>query len=95
MTTFDLDHLARLSQLDLPAHRRDGIARDLTGLFVHIEKLAEVDVSGIEPSAHAEALLAPLREDRARPSQPQQAALANAPQTHGDQFVVPRVVGEE
>lgn len=94
MTEFNLDHLARLAQLELAPDQRAAIEKDLAGLFVHIEKLAEVDVEGTQPSAHAEALLAPLREDQSRPSQPQSTALANAPAAHSGQFVVPRVVGE-
>jgi aspartyl-tRNA(Asn)/glutamyl-tRNA(Gln) amidotransferase subunit C len=84
--------LANLRLSDAEVHR---LASDLDQILTHIDKLNEVDTSGIEPMAQvlfeAEET-ATLREDLERPSLGNQVALANAPQAGAGYFKVPKVI---
>ena len=60
--------------------------------FLVVEKLNELDVSGVEPTAHATPLSNVMREDEPRDSLSQEDALRNAPKTANGLFVVPKIV---
>ena len=64
----------------------------LQGILSYMEKLDAIDVSGIEPTAHANPVLNVTRPDEVCPSLPVEEALRNAPKSANDQFVVPKVV---
>jgi aspartyl-tRNA(Asn)/glutamyl-tRNA(Gln) amidotransferase subunit C len=54
-----------------------------------------VDVSGVEPMAHALPLQNVLREDVVEPSLPIEEVLKNAPEVDGRFFKVPKIIGGE
>jgi aspartyl-tRNA(Asn)/glutamyl-tRNA(Gln) amidotransferase subunit C len=88
----------RVADLANLALRDDEVARmvqDLDGILSHIDKLNELDTTGIEPMAQvlfdAEET-ATLREDHVRPSLPNVDAVANAAVTSGGYYKVPRVI---
>jgi aspartyl-tRNA(Asn)/glutamyl-tRNA(Gln) amidotransferase subunit C len=54
--------------------------------------LNEVDTDDVEPMAHAVEVTNVLREDAVRESLPREAALANAPKTDGECFLVPPIL---
>ena len=58
----------------------------------YVEKISEVDVDGVEPMMHGHALVNVFREDEVRPSMDREAALANAPASTGDEFLLPKIV---
>ena len=64
----------------------------LDSILSYVEKLAQLDTTGIQPTTHALAIQNAFREDEARASLPQQEALANGPLQNGEAFVVPRVI---
>ena len=71
------------------------MAQDLDEILTHMDKLNELDTSGIEPMAQVlfEAdETATLREDRERPPLGETLALANAPAAGGGYFKVPKVI---
>ena len=57
-----------------------------------IAKLKEVDVTGVEATAHAFPLVNVTRPDVAGEPLPHDEALANAPSRSGGLFVVPKIV---
>jgi len=62
----------------------------------YIAELGEVDVTGVEPTAHAAQLTNVWRQDEAKTSFPRETMLANAPGViHGDLIKVPRVLPSE
>ena len=71
------------------------MAQDLDGILSHIDKLNELDTTGVEPMAQvlfdAEET-ATLREDQVRPSLSNAEAVGNAPVTSGGYYKVPRVI---
>ena len=84
--------VARLARIAEPEARIDPLARELTGIMAWIEKLAEVDVEGVEPMTSAVSMAAPLREDVVTEGGDPERVLSNAPRRAGDFFVVPKVV---
>ena len=88
-------HVARLARLALTAEEEERTAAQLGHVLEYIERLAAVDVSGIEPlsfagdASEAEAV---MRDDTVRPSLPREKVLAEAPEQDGGAFVVPRIL---
>ncbi len=90
-----VDHVARLARLDLSEDERERMQDELTTILAHVERIQALELDGIEPTSHAVPLANVLREDEARPSLPQEVALANAPEAEDDRFKVPRIVEDQ
>ena len=88
----DIDHVAKLARLALTPEEKAVFGSQLAGILSRVEALGRVDVSGIEPSAHAAAVNNVWREDAARPGLPVADALRNAPAQRDHMVVVPKVV---
>lgn len=88
----DIDHLARLARLDLTPAEKAAFSAQLAEVLSHIERLEQVDVSGVEPMAHAFPVHNVWAEDVAEPGLPVEDALRNAPAKRGQMIVVPKVV---
>jgi aspartyl-tRNA(Asn)/glutamyl-tRNA(Gln) amidotransferase subunit C len=92
MSDFDIKYVANLARLKLTPEEEQKLGSQLGNILGYIEKLKEVDVSGIEPTAHAFPLINVFRQDEVRPSLPHDEALRNAPSKSGGLFVVPKIV---
>jgi aspartyl-tRNA(Asn)/glutamyl-tRNA(Gln) amidotransferase subunit C len=88
----DIDHLATLSRLALTPAEKAEFSAQLGDIVGYIEKLKEVNVDGVEPTAHATPIFNVLQPDVARPGFSVEDALRNAPQQRDNMVVVPRVV---
>ncbi|MEN9811424.1 MAG: aspartyl/glutamyl-tRNA(Asn/Gln) amidotransferase subunit C [Opitutia bacterium Tous-C8FEB] len=91
-TELDLDALARLARLALTPEEKATFARQLAELLGHIERLSQVDVSNVEPSAHAHPQHNVWQEDEPRPGLLPAEALRNAPAQRDQMIAVPKVV---
>jgi aspartyl-tRNA(Asn)/glutamyl-tRNA(Gln) amidotransferase subunit C len=91
----EVRRVANLANLALTEEEVTRMAQDLSGILTHVDKLNELDTSNVEPMAQvlydAEET-ATLREDRERPTLPNQEALANAPVAGAGYFKVPKVI---
>jgi aspartyl-tRNA(Asn)/glutamyl-tRNA(Gln) amidotransferase subunit C len=95
LTEQEVRHVADLANLALSDAEVARMAHDLDGILTHIDKLNELDTSGVEPMAQVlfdADETATLREDRERPPIGAEAALANAPLAGAGYFKVPRVI---
>lgn len=88
----DVKYVAHLARLALTAQEEEKLGAQLSSILGYVEKLKEVDVSGVEPTAHAFPLINVTRPDEVRPSMPQQDALGNAPAQANGLFIVPKIV---
>jgi aspartyl-tRNA(Asn)/glutamyl-tRNA(Gln) amidotransferase subunit C len=88
----DVEHVARLARLALTEAEIERMREQLNGILAYIEKLNELDTSGVEPTAHAVPLLNVMRDDAPGPCLPREEALANAPDRAGEFFRVPRII---
>jgi aspartyl-tRNA(Asn)/glutamyl-tRNA(Gln) amidotransferase subunit C len=93
LTREQVEHVAVLARLALSADELELYREQLSSILGHIEKLQELDVSGVPPTTHAvEVEGTPLREDEAWESLPPEEALAGAPAREGTSFSVPRII---
>ena len=88
----DVAYVARLAHLRLTEKERRRFQEQLDRIVAYVRKIGELDLSGIEPTAHGHPLVNVFREDRSRPSGEAAAARENAPARKGGQFLVPRIV---
>lgn len=88
----DVQYVAHLARLQLTPEEESKLGRQLDQILHYIEKLNEVDVSGVEPTAHAFPLVNVTRPDETRPSLPHDAAMKNAPARANGLFMVPKIV---
>ena len=89
---FDIDHLANLARLALTAGEKARFSAQIGDVLAYIAQLKEVDVSGVEPTAHAFPLFNVWAEDMPQPGLPVEVALRNAPVQRDHMIVVPKVV---
>ena len=88
----DVKYVAHLERLSLSPEEEQKISAQLGNILGYIEKLKEVDVTGVEPTAHAFPLVNVTRPDEVRPSISNEAALRNAPAKANGLFIVPKIV---
>ncbi len=88
----DVKYVAHLARLSLSPDEEQKISAQLGDILGYIEKLKEVDVTGVEPTAHAFPLVNVTRPDEVRPSISNEEALRNAPAQANGLFLVPKIV---
>ena len=88
----DVKYVAQLARLELSEEEQALFQPQLEGIVKYVEKISAVDVDGIEPMMHGQALVNAFREDRVRPSLDKETALANAPKRVNDEFLLPKIV---
>ena len=92
----DIKYVADLARLELSAEQAEKLQNELGRVVEYIAELGEVDVSGVEPTAHAAQLTNVWREDAAKASFPREVMLSNAPGIiHENLIKVPRVLPSE
>jgi aspartyl-tRNA(Asn)/glutamyl-tRNA(Gln) amidotransferase subunit C len=91
-TDLDVKYVAHLARLNLSPDEERKLGTQLENILGYIAKLKEVDVTGVEPTAHAFPLVNVTRPDEVRPSLPTDEALQNAPSKAGGLFIVPKIV---
>jgi aspartyl-tRNA(Asn)/glutamyl-tRNA(Gln) amidotransferase subunit C len=88
----DVKYVAHLARLQLTPDEEQKLGEQLGGILGYIEKLKELDVANVEPTAHAVPLVNVSRPDEVRPSLPHDDALRNAPAQANGLFMVPKIV---
>ena len=88
----DIKYVAHLARLSLTPEEEKKLGDQLDGILGYIEKLKELDVTGVEPTAHAVPMVNVSRADEIRPSLPHDDALRNAPKQANGLFIVPKIV---
>jgi aspartyl-tRNA(Asn)/glutamyl-tRNA(Gln) amidotransferase subunit C len=88
----DIKYVAHLARLHLTPDEEKKLGAQLGNILGYIEKLNQLDVSSVEPTAHAVPMVNVTRPDETRPSLPHEEALRNAPATANGLFMVPKIV---
>lgn len=91
-TDVDVKYVAHLARISLTPEEEAKFGAQLKNILGYIEKLNQLDVSHIEPTAHAVPLVNVFRKDEVRPSLSNEDALRNAPSKSNGLFVVPKIV---
>ena len=91
----DVRKVATLARLSLDDARLEKLAGQLGSILEYVDQIGQVDVTGIEPMAHALPVHNVFRADVIEPSLPLEKVLMNAPETDGPFFKVPKVLGAD
>jgi len=89
---FDIKYVANLARIALTPEEEARLGSQLGDILGYVKKLEELDISDVEPMAHAVPLDNVLRADEVQPSISNEEALANAPKATKGLFVVPKIV---
>ena len=93
ITKDEVLYVAHLARLELDEESIAKFAGQIDEILGYIEKLNQVDTSGIKPTSHAISLTNAFRDDEEKEPIDRELALANAPEKEDGSFVVPKVVG--
>lgn len=88
----DVRYVANLARIDLSEAEIAQFQTQLGRVLEYVEQLSQVDVSHVEPTAHANDITNVFRTDEARPGLEKKAALANAPRQANGLVMVTKVV---
>lgn len=87
-----LDKIAHLSRLEFDEKDAEKMMADMTNIVNWVDKLNEVDTTGVEPLTTMSHEINVMREDEVKPHLPHDLALKNAPKKDADFFRVPKVI---
>jgi aspartyl-tRNA(Asn)/glutamyl-tRNA(Gln) amidotransferase subunit C len=90
----EVKRVAQLSALTLNEEEAERMSIDLTEILNHVERISELDLSEVEPTAHIVPVSNVLRADEPRPSSPRDKMLASAPEPVDGAFRVPSTQAE-
>lgn len=90
----DVNYVAELARLELTEEEVQTFQPQIEAILGYIETLSELDVEGIEATAHAAPVFDRIREDVAQFGLEREAFLQNAPDQVNDQVRVPKVIEE-
>ena len=89
-----IDNLANLAKLSFDAAEKAEIKVDLQKMISFIDKLNEVDTSGVEPLLFMTNEVNVLRQDEVKGSVSREEGLYNAPTRDDQYFKVPKVINK-
>jgi len=96
VTVKDVERVAELAHLELAPEEIEPMLRDLNAILDYVAELNEIDTTGIEPLAQVgeleNAAIPGPRPDRLEPSLDRATVMAQAPETDGVFFKVPKVI---
>jgi aspartyl-tRNA(Asn)/glutamyl-tRNA(Gln) amidotransferase subunit C len=90
-----VENLAKLARLQFNEQEKEIIKKDLQRMISFVDKLNELDTTGVEPLLHMTDAVNVLREDEVKGSISREEGLKNAPDTDGVFFKVPKVIKKQ
>lgn len=88
-----VEHIAHLARLKLSPDELEKLTLEMAVIIDYFEQLQMVDTDGVEPRDQFITAENVFRDDTVRPSLTQGQALGNAPESDGEFFHVPKVIG--
>lgn len=87
-----IEYVGILAKLELSDEEKEQAKKDMASMLDYIDKLGELDTTGIEPMSHVFPVENVMREDVETNGDGSEETLANAPERHDTSFVVPKTV---
>jgi aspartyl-tRNA(Asn)/glutamyl-tRNA(Gln) amidotransferase subunit C len=87
----DVRYVAKLARLRIEQDEAARMTGELARILAHIDKMSELDLSDVPPTAHVLDVVNVTREDRERPGLSRDDELRNAPAVADECFRVPRM----
>jgi aspartyl-tRNA(Asn)/glutamyl-tRNA(Gln) amidotransferase subunit C len=88
----EVNHVAKLARLELTEREEVRMTEQMNQILSYMDTLNELNTEGIPAATHAIQLQNVFRADEVQPSLEREGTLANAPETDGVSFVVPKVI---
>ena len=88
-----VEKIAHLARLELSGDEKQAMIADMNKILGFMDKLNEIDTTGVEPLVYMTNEVNTLREDVIKQEITHQEALLNAPKQDGDYFLVAKVIG--
>ena len=88
----DVRRIAALARIAITAEESTQVLERLNRVLALIDEMRAVDVSGVEPMAHAQELGQRLRVDKVTESDRRELYQSVAPAVEGDLSLVPKVI---
>ena len=93
ISTDEVEKVAGLARLNLEPEKVEQLAAQFNDILGYMQKLNELDTSGVEPLYSPVTHETVYRDDEVRMEYSREELLGNAPETDGSYFIVPRIVG--
>lgn len=87
-----IEYVGILAKLELSEAEKEQAKKDMGSMLDYIDKLNELDTSGVEPMSHVFPVNNVFREDVVTNGDEHEKTLANAPAEKAQSFKVPRTV---
>lgn len=87
-----MEYVGILAKLELSAEEKEAAKKDMSRMLDYIDKLNELDTSGVEPMSHVFPVNNVFREDVVINGDDRERILKNAPQRKDGAFKVPKTV---
>ena len=91
ITIKDVEHVAKLARLELTQDEKEMFTHQLGDVLSHVEKMNEVDTTGVEPMNHPIDFSNVMREDVKIYENTREELMQNGPDIEGDFFKVPKI----
>lgn len=88
----DVAYVAHLARMHLTDEECARFQPQLAAVVDYVRKMQEVNLDGVEPTAHVQPLQNVFRADEVQPGLDRDVAMANAPEQTDGQFQVPKIV---
>ncbi len=89
---FNVSYVAHLARIQLSPEEEQKLGTQLGHILGFMEKLKTLDVSQVEPTAHAVPAVNVTRADETHTSLAHAEAMRNAPKQASGLFIVPKIV---
>ncbi len=90
ITDETIEYVGILAKLELSDEEREQAKKDMGKMLDYIDKLAELDTTGIEPMSHVFPVQNVFREDVVTNGDESEKTLRNAPGVKDNMFMVPK-----
>lgn len=87
-----IEYVGILAKLELSQEEKEAAKKDMGSMLDYIDKLNELDTTGVEPMSHVFPVHNVFREDVVTNTDEREAILANAPEQKDGSFKVPKTV---
>ena len=87
-----IEYVGILAKLELADEEKEAAKSDMARMLDHIDKLNELDTTGVEPMSHVFPVNNVFREDVVINGDDSENILSNAPECKDSAFVVPKTV---
>ena len=94
VTKKDVEHIAALAHLEFSDDEKETLTQHMNQILDYMQQLSKLNTENVEPLSHVIELHNVFRDDVVKPSLGTEKTLANAPQTDGQFFLVPKILDE-